>query len=217
MLEIALDKNYDTDTFRGEKRKVFCVDNFSGKDILAYLQLAKQIISHFGNESILILRIKTSACNRNMLALALFIESCRTDNLIDCVVIKVKNYEKALAEYKPYIALSIAFRLALRLFRQTADGIYRELENMQYLGLEIQIDYINKKIFSSLPGKGLTHRFITYTTPEAIAVAATLKALSLAKLGASVSAEININRQDFVLDENKIICRIMDNVSPWIH
>ena len=152
-----------------------------------------------------------------MLALALFIESCRTDNLIDCVVIKVKNYEKALAEYKPYIALSIAFRLALRLFEQTADGIYRELENMQYLGLEIQIDYINKKIFSSLPGKGLTHRFITYTTPEAIAVAATLKALSLAKLGASVSAEININRQDFVLDENKIICRIMDNVSPWIH
>lgn len=217
MIEIALDKNYDADTFRGEKKTVFCVNNFIGTDISAYLKLAKQIITRFGKESILILRIKTPNCNRNMLALALFIESCRTDNLMDCVVIKVKDYEKALAEYKPFVALSIAFRLALRLCEQTADDVYRELENMQYLGLEIKIDYLNKKIFSTLPGDGIVHHFTTYTTADAIAAAATLKALALAKLGAAVSAEININRQDSSLDENKIICRIMKNVHPWIH
>lgn len=216
MIEIALDKN-NNDSFRNLPRTVYTIRQFSGSNIDSYLQLAQKIISHHASEQIIIIRIKTAKCSLNMLAVALFIESCRLENQLECVVFKVTDYERAINEYKPFVALTIAIRLAMRLCRENAETVYRELENMQYLGLDIHTDYKNNKIFSTLPGNGTPLIITTHTTSEAIATAATLKALSLAKADAAVNAEIDINKQDFAIDENDIIRRVIDNVHPWIH
>lgn len=217
MIEIVLDKNFTIDTFHNQACPVYVLPHFNGKDIFDYLSLAQNIIAYFSDNRVGIIRLKDKRCNRNMLALALFIESCRTETILECAVFKIKDYEQALAEYKPYISLSYAMKLALRLCHQPPADTYHELKNMQYLGLDIHVDYLKNKIYSTLPGSGLPCRFTTHTTSEAIIAAATLKALSLAKSGAHIEFEININNQDTYINQDMIISRIIENVHPWIH
>ena len=116
-----------------------------------------------------------------MLAVALFVEAYHLPNMLECAVFKVEDNAAAIEEYKPYIALTIGMRLALRLCHENTRAIYREIENMGYLGLNIKTDYLAQKIYVGLSGNGDTTTFTAHTAQEAVAVAASLKALSLAQ------------------------------------
>ena len=106
--------------------------------------------------------------------------------------------------------------MALRLCHEDTRSIYREIENMGYLGLNIKTDYIAQKIYVSLSGSGNTAFFTAATAQEAVAVAASLKALSLAQTGADIKAEFSINHNSPEINEQAVIMQIVQNVNPWI-
>ena len=68
-----------------------------------------------------------------MLAVALFVEAYHLPNMLECAVFKVEDNAASMEEYKPYIALTIGMRLALRLCHENTRAIYREIENMGYI------------------------------------------------------------------------------------
>jgi hypothetical protein len=129
---------------------------------------------------------------------------------------KSSSDEKALEEYKPYVALTIGIKYVMRICAETTKRIYQEFTELGYLGLDIERDYCNKKIFLALKGKGDVHKITTTTTGDAIAAVGVLKSLSLMKIGASVEVEINVVDERDSIEENAIINKIMDIITKWI-
>ncbi len=216
MIEIALDKNPDN-TFKNKEYPVFEVQQFADNSFNTYLFTAQNIINHFISEPIIIIKILTDSCSLNFLALALFIKSYQIESCLECVVFKVSNYEQALKSYKPFVALTTGIRLALRLYKAPAKDIYRELENMGYLGIESHTDYLEHKIFLSLgnPEKA-SITFTANNLSKAISIASTLKCFALLNQNISATAEIKVMPQDTVCDINQIITDILNNSLPLI-
>lgn len=215
MIEIALDNN-NNDLFKDKPCPLYRISEFSAHDFTDYQRLAERIITAYPEAGIIIIRNLSDNCSINLLAVAMFVEACRLQTKLECAVFKTNNYLEAMEEYKPYIALTIGIRLALRLCKETADAIYREIQNMGYLGLAVTTDYINSKINVALSGTGSKAVLKAENTAEAIAVASTLKALSLARANADVTAEIAVNNSACEINEQKIILQIIKNVNPWI-
>ena len=215
MIEIAFDSN-NNNLFKNQPYPLYKVNKFSGSDFTNYQQLARAVIAAFPEARIIIIRNQAENCSINLLAVALFIEAYHLPNMLECAVFKVEDNAAAMEEYKPYIALTIGMRLALRLCHENTRAIYREIENMGYLGLNIKTDYIAQKIYLGLSGNGNTTTFTANTAQEAVAVAASFKALSLAQTGADIKAEIAINHHDAEINEQAVIMQIVQNVNPWI-
>lgn len=215
MIEIALDNN-DNDLFKNQPYPVYKVHTFAGADFTHYQELARAIIAEYPDSRIIIIRNQAESCSINLLAVAMFVEAYHLPNMLECVVFKVKDNISAMESYKPYIALTIGMRLALRLCHEDSRSIYREIENMGYLGLSIKTDYIAQKIYVGLSSSGNTTTFTAATAQEAVAVAASLKALSLAQTGADIKAEISINCSSAEINEQAVIMQIVQNVNPWI-
>lgn len=215
MIEIAFDSN-NNNLFKNQPCPLYEINEFKGSDFTNYQQLARAVIAAFPEARIIIIRNQAENCSINLLAVALFIEAYHLPNMLECAVFKVEDNAAAMEEYKPYIALTIGMRLALRLCHENTRAIYREIENMGYLGLNIKTDYIAQKIYVGLSGNGDTTRFTANTAQEAVAVAASLKALSLAQTGADIKAEITINHNGPEINEQTVIMQIVQNVNPWI-
>ena len=215
MIEIAFDSN-NNNLFKNQPCPLYEVSEFSGADFTDYQKLARAIIAAYPDSHIIIIRNQAENCSINLLAVALFVEAYHLPNMLECAVFKVEDNAAAMEEYKPYIALTIGMRLALRLCHENTRAIYREIENMGYLGLNIKTDYIAQKIYVGLSGNGDTTRFTANTAQEAVAVAASLKALSLAQTGADIKAEITINHHDAEINEQATVMQIVQNVNPWI-
>ena len=146
----------------------------------------------------------------------MFIESCHIANDIDCVVFKVKDYNKSYQEYKPFVALTIAVKYIMRLCLEDVKRIYQEFTELGYLGLEIKHDYIKNQTIIRLNGNQLVYKISTHKTKDAIAAVGMLKALSLAKVGASVEVEINEVMESETINETDIINKIVSDITPWI-
>lgn len=215
MIEIALDSR-PGNTFLDKERPVYTVAYFNGKTLDDYRREALRLIKQFADTKVVIVRVLEEGFSINMFSIALFIESCHMDNDIDCVVFKVLNDKKALEEYKPYVALTIGIKYVMRICSETTKRIYQEFTELGYLGLDIERDYCNKKIFLTLKGEGDTYKITTSTTGDAIAAVGVLKALSLMKIGASVELEINEVDERDSIEENAIINKIMDTITKWI-
>lgn len=215
MIEIAFDSN-NNNLFKNQPCPLYEINEFKGSDFTNYQQLARAVIAAFPEARIIIIRNQAENCSINLLAVALFIEAYHLPNMLECAVFKVEDNAAAMEEYKPYIALTIGMRLALRLCHENTRAIYREIENMGYLGLNIKTDYIAQKIYLGLSGNGNTTTFTANTAQEAVAVAASLKALSLAQTGADIKAEITINHNGPEINEQTVIMQIVQNVNPWI-
>lgn len=216
MIEIAID-GHDTDEFLNKTRPVFKIEHFLGKSLTDYRLKAKELLSTYGNQQIVIVRSYQDIFSVNLFALALFIESFHMQNAPDCVVFKVNDAEKTLKQYKPYVALTIGLKYIMRLCDEDTKTIYKEIGNLGYLGLTVKNDYARNKIFISLAGDEAVKKIITFNTFEALVVTGVLKSLALAKKGASIEAEINIVEETNSIDEEGIIMQVYEMVHPWIN
>ena len=215
MIEIALDEQPDN-RFLGLERPVFTVNAFSGTALDDYRRLARNFVVRYADVPIVIVRSSVAGFSLNMFALALFIESCHTENRIDCAVFKVADAAKATEAYKPYVALTIAIKYIMRLCRESTKNIYKEITGLGYLGVEVKTDYAAAKINIRLSGDGAPVTLAASDINDILAAAGALKALALMKSGATVSAEINMADNLPPADEEKVIAKIMAQVSPWI-
>lgn len=215
MIEIALDEQPDN-IFLKQERPVFNISDFTGKNLDDYRRPARDFVIRYADEPIVIVHCNVPDFSLNMFALALFIESCHIENRIDCAVFKVADAAKATEAYKPYVALTIAIKYIMRLCRESSKNIYKEITGLGYLGVDVKTDYAARKIYLSLAGGENPVKLDTTGSDAVLAAAGTLKALSLMKCGASACAEIPMIDNLPPADEEKVIAKIMAQVSPWI-
>lgn len=204
MIEIAFDKNNNNE-FLGKIRPVVCFDNEALSSFNDYRQMAQQILEQYSKEQIILIRNNSERFSSNLLAVALFVQSCLMETKTECVVFKVKEYEQALQSYKPYVALTIALKYAIRLYNLPIAEAYREIENMSYLGINIKKDYSTKQILLSVEGQENGYNFETDSLEEAIITASTFKALSLKGTNKKHIAKILITNKEEVVNIDKSI------------
>ena len=212
MLEIAFDKN-DNDEFLNQRRQVVEITDIECKTFTDYWKFANQILSKYEKEQIIIIRNSSVSFSSNIFAVALFVSSCLNQTKTECVVFKVEDHKKALQSYKPYVALTIALKYAIRLYNLPVNEAYKEIANMSYLGIDIKINYQDKIISMSLNNKEQGADYIGNDIEQAIISAATLKAFALMQIKSNYTAQIYQNVQNTTVDINNIILQIVKNVS----
>lgn len=215
MIEVILDQN-QTDVFQNQTRPVYAVREFSGTDLSAYRALAREFAKRFQNAPIVIVRSETAGFSINLFALALFIETYHLDTKLDAVVFQVANTHAATEAYKPYVALTIGLKYAMRLREQSPKMIFKEISLLNYLNLNIRQDYLANKMFISLPGTEPVLKIIANNADEALVAIGIIKTLSLTHCNASVDAELSLSDCPVCQSEEDLIQKIIDGVRPWI-
>lgn len=216
MIEVILDQN-QTDVFLNQARPVYAVREFSGADLSAYRALAREFAKRFQNDPIVIVRSEAAGFSINLFALALFIETYHLDAKLDAVVFQVENAHAATEAYKPYVALTIGLKYAMRLREQTPKMIFKEISLLNYLNLNIRQDYLAKKMFISLPGAEPAQKIVADNADEALVAIGIIKTLSLTHCNAAIEAELSLSDRPVCQSEEDLIQKVIDGVTPWIH
>jgi hypothetical protein len=216
MIEVVLD-SHDNNVFLDAERPVYDeIRLFSGTTLADYRQEARKLIAKFPKTPIVIIKEQPNF-SVNMLALAVFIESCNVQNELDCIVFKVSDYEASLQAYKPFVAISIAIKYALRLCQEEDPAVvYREFLVLNYLNFEIKEDYAQDTIVITLLGDAPLQQLVTKTPAEALAAVSALKALSLAQVNANIRLEMSKSLSPFPLDAEQVIAHFMKIIQPFI-
>lgn len=215
MIEIALDSQ-DGNNFYGKDRPVFVVDHLSSADLAGYKELAKELITRFSKEEIVIVRSLVNGFSFNDFALALFIISCQIDNDIECAVFKVADSRAATSAYKPYVALTVAVKYIMRLGKESLDEVYKDISTLGYLGIDVKHDYINHKLFLSLPGKGDVPIIKADNITDILVAVGTAKALALLQLNRAFKAEITLSKNAGIFEENSAIEKVIATIKPLL-
>ncbi len=216
MIEVVFDGN-DNNLFLDKERPVFTATQPLEENLPAYREAAKLFLQQFNHEFIVIVRNSVPSFSYNLFALALFIESYPLQINLECVVFKVENANEVLAQYRPYVALTIAVKYALRLCGEEHKTIYKEISGLGYLGLGTRNDYLKNKMFLSLDGKEPVYKVKAANINETLATVAMLKALALLHTNTAVEAEIDLGDVLTPVDKEAVIDKIMLLVKPWIN
>ena len=215
MLEIAFDKN-DNDEFLNQKRPVVEIFNQNPQSFCEYRNFAVEVLEKYSDEQIVLIKNNCKLFSSNLFAVALFVQSCLTETKTECVVFKTKNYESELKSYKPYVALTIALKYAIRLYNLPLKQAYKEIANMSYLGIDIKKDYENKLILMTLNDKTEKIEMKATTLEQAIVAVSCLKAYSLLKTGDAFATKIAVKDRDENVNINEVINQIVKNVVGFV-
>ena len=215
MIEIAFDKNINS-LFQGQEFPLLDVPELCVKPFDAYIQYAKDVLEHHKQEKYLIVISNEERFSANKLALAFFICSCFDDiNKVDCLVIKNANYNEAFDRYKPYVAISIGIKYALRLIKEPTDAIYKELECLNYLNFSIIRNYVEDSI-RYIPRHPINSSVETDNVFDAITYSALYKILALAKIDVPFDVNIHITKENENPDAKMLIKAILQKISSYI-
>lgn len=144
MLEIVFDES-PGNIFLGQKYKSVALSGF-GDDFAAYRKTAAALLSAHGHDMAVLIDFSGSPEERNLLALALSIETYAEKDTLESAVFKVSDSAEAMALYKPYMALANSLRYARDLYRMNEDEMYADIKRLGYLGLKIEEDYLKGEI-----------------------------------------------------------------------
>lgn len=215
MIEIAFDRHLD-ELFQGQKYPQLDVPDLLGKPFNAYVQYARDVFEHYRAERYLIVFSDDKRFNTNSLALAFFVVSCLEDKWsIDCLVIKDENYDEAFSSYKPYVAVSIGIKYALRLIKESTDIIYKELKCLDYLGFSIKEDYVENSIHY-VPHNSYKSSVTTNNVHDALIYASLYKILALAKIETPFELVVKITKETENLSTEELVFAILQKVSSYI-
>lgn len=212
MIEIIFDCNA-ANTFLGEERPVFAVKRSNAAGWSEYRRLAREILSAHENDKIVIVRGTGRGVSVNWLAVALFAESCFRQSRTEAVVFKAENYEEALAAYKPFVALTIGIKYAVRLYQEDLKNMYKDIASLSYLQLSIKEDYLQNKLIVALDRGGKVKKIKAKTAEEALTAIGIVKSLALVSAAATIECELDILRNPDVADVN--IDNVIDGIVRW--
>lgn len=215
MIEIILDSN-DGNEFLNEERPVYTISSSEAISWDDYRNSAKAFFSQYANDRIVIVRNICAKFSSNWFAVALFVESCLQDSKLEAVVFKVADKTQALATYNPFVALTIALKFVINLSKEDTSSIYKEISNMGYLGLNIKQNYIDNQILINLDRGEHRLALTASNLNEALVSAGILKTLALCHNNNSVSAIINITKEENTTDPESIVSKIVADIKPWL-
>ena len=210
MIEIIFDRNPD-DTFLNEKRPVFILEQ-QPEDWLKCRKTAKELLTTYKNDRIVVIRTAHEKISVNWLAVALFIESCFMQGDTEAFVFKTENYEAALASYKPFVALTIGLNYAFRLYQEDLKNIYKDIAGLSYLGLSIKEDYLTNRLIVKLNRGGEVKKMQAATVQDALIAIGVIKSLALASVKVSLEWEFVMADVSQAVDIDRIIDEIVSKV-----
>lgn len=152
MLEIVFDENASCE-FLGQKCQTADVDIAAGCDWETYRKAAAQLVAAHTKERVVVINFSGSEKMMNYLALALGVETYEEQTELESVVFKVGDSQKALSDYKPFMALANSLRYARDLLRLPEAERRADIKRLGYLGLKVKEDYIKETITIDWPGK----------------------------------------------------------------
>lgn len=215
MIEIAFDKHIDA-SFQGRKYPLLDVPDLCNMPFDSYIEYAKTVLNSFTTGQYLIVISDNKRFNTNKLALAFFICSCFNDkNSIECLVIKDLNYNEAFESYKPYVAISVGIKYALRLSQLPVDVVYKELKCLDYLGFSIKENFTENSIHY-MPHNDIRSSVITNSVFDALLHASLCKILALAEIEIPFEVIVKITKDSEELDTEKLVFAILKKVSEYI-
>lgn len=215
MIEIAFDRNINN-SFKGQEYPLLDVPDLHDKPFSVYADYAEKVLANYKSEKYLIAISDDKLFDANKLALAFFMVSCLDyENSIDCLVIKNENYEEAFERYKPYVAVSIGLKYALRLIKDPVDVMYRELKCLDYLGFSIKEDYVQNSI-CYMSHNSAKSSVTTNNAHDALVYASLYKILALAKIEIPFKLIVKITNEDENLDPKEVVSAVIQKVSSYI-
>lgn len=217
MIEIVLDAN-EGNEFCGKSYPIIEISSQKEYKWENYKELARNYISQYKEEKAIIIYIKDDKFSLNKLSLALFVESIKKETNLENAVFKVKDLTQARQNYYPYVALTIAIKYVLKWLNESPAAIYKSISELGYLDLDIKRSYTNNTL--SIKYNGSSEPLYTYKTSnvfDALAMAGLLKAISLAKVKACFNVEMILDETPQIMDTDKIVEKIIQDISAWIN
>jgi len=216
MIEIAFDGNSGL-TYKGKPYPILKAENLGHTDIRHYIDFALKILPQYKNTPYLIIKEDAANFCLKKMGLALFIASCLTESDLECVVFKVKDQKAAFESYKPYIAISVGIKYALRLISKAPFTIYKELKCLNYLNFSIKENYQTKStVYTMSTGCDRSIDIKTHTVFDAILYVSVLKILSLADSKANINIEVFETNRAEKIDQKTMAYAILDKISKYI-
>jgi len=217
-MEIIFDNNSEY-TFQGKEFPIINLDTDKNLKISQMYHNVKELIAQNSQNPIII--IKPSAENNNLhLYAALFGIENNNDNIFpSCAVIKVNNHQQAMTKHEPYMYFTTAATYAYRLSQMNITEMYKDIETLGYLGLDIKTDYLQNLIIMRHPSDGRKYFFKSNRKNSSIVLAGLIKILSLMKIKPPLDINIHIKKSDdksttdFCLLLNKLLwcCKLLFN------
>lgn len=130
--------------------------------------MAREILTAYQNDQIIIVRHASQKFSVNWLAAALFTESCFLQSRTEAVVFKTEDYDGAIAAYKPFVALTIGIKYVIRLYQEDFKNMYKDIASLSYLKLSIKEDYLANQLIIKLDKGGETKKIHAATAEEAL-------------------------------------------------
>ena len=101
MIDVILDTG-KSNNFCNDKNPLIEINELNSYSTDAYKEFAKNIITDYAKENVIVIKINNSDISLNKLALFLFISSIILPNKVEYIVFKVEDIEDAKEKYKPY-------------------------------------------------------------------------------------------------------------------
>ena len=186
-MEIIFDENQN-DAFQGQNYPVF---NLRTPEAVDFRQLQKQARdlakANRDNETVL---IRPEHENPSCFLFAALLSLEGRNALPLQGVFNVADYKQALEKYRPYFSFTVAADYVLRLIEMDKNAMYKDIQSLSYLGLDVKNDYIENTITLHLSNPGRKYVFHASSLENTVILASFIKMLSLMKI--SVNLDVTI-------------------------
>lgn len=191
-MEIIFDENKGT-TFQGNTYPVYSAATITHTNFTQLLQAAHNMIERYQDEETLIVISPEENANTMLLASLLSIIGRDMLKAPRQIVFKVADFRTAMEHYRPYLAFATAATYALRLAQMDADALYKDIESLSYLGLEIKADYIHNTLTLRLPqDNAKKYVFKAANMENTIILSSFIKMLSLMQISMPTDIDLTI-------------------------
>lgn len=215
MIEIAFDSKKNK-KFNGKAYPFADTSGLKKQSFEAYLTFAIEALQRFDKEPYLLIEENAALFSTNRLALAFFAASNLVETNLDCVVFKTENPKEAYAAYKPYIAISVGIKYALRLSTLEPNAVYKELTCLNYLNFSIKENYAQKTIIYKTKTATGANVVETRSVFNALVKVSALKILSLCEIEEDLCCTVHISNEKENIEPLALIQAILKNISPYI-
>lgn len=192
-MEIIFDENKEN-TFQGKSCPVIELDTKRPVNFNEILKYSKELSAQYQNEKNIIIVPNEENEYMYLFAATMNIFGQNNEKAPQQAIIKVTDFSASLEKYKPYFSFTIAAIYALRLFSMDCKSMYRDIETLSYLGLNVSTDYIKNTITLHLPNNGKRYVLKGSNIENTIILACFIKMLSLLKVQLEIDVKIIIKK-----------------------
>ena len=129
MIEIAL-YNHQNDTFEKQNYPFVAIEEFTGTSFADFTKEARAFILRHSQDQVVVINKYPPNFDFNLFAIALTVESLRTENYINCVAIQVSDLATATEAFKPFIALTFGLKYVHTLQEMDTKSLFRDLSSL---------------------------------------------------------------------------------------